>query len=118
HPTQRVVHWWGDAPPARLAAGAASCGSIASIDPADCSLCAPLVAQGERLGALYVRVSGEPRVGRCEAADDDAVPESQADSDAGAEPGAEWDSPVDADDERLRLAGILAAHLSMAISNI
>lgn len=88
----RVVHCWGDAPPAGVPRSA---GARAAIDPESRLLSVPLAAQGDRLGVLRVRIGAAgPEVGPAD---------GQADV---------------ADARRLRLAGILAAHLSMAISNV
>ncbi|GAA4413223.1 sensor domain-containing diguanylate cyclase [Quisquiliibacterium transsilvanicum] len=99
-----VVHCWGDAPPAQGCEGAEV---RPAIDPESRLLSAPLVAQGDRIGVLRVRLPAPPAAA---AGDDAEAAGAAADAQAGA--------GVGSDAERLRLAGILAMHLSMAISNV
>jgi diguanylate cyclase (GGDEF)-like protein len=126
----RVVQCWGDAPMAQASGGA---GARAEIDPSSRVLSAPLIAQGDRLGVLRVRLGAAGQeLGGADAGD--AQDAGQAERGAQAEHGAQAGqgeqaehgaSPrggepqgESADAERLRLAGILAMHLAMAISNV
>ena len=94
HPaaSPQLVHGWGSLPPQACHEPP---GARPSIDATARTLSAPLVAQGDRIGLLHVRLPAQ------EAAR------------AGAQAGAQGE-----DAERLRLAGILAMHLAMAISNM
>lgn len=108
----RAVQCWGDAPLAQASGGA---GARAAIDPSSRVLSTPLIAQGDRLGVLRVRLGAAgPELGGAEAEDGQHAERGEQ----GASPPGDEAQGEGADAERLRLAGILAMHLAMAISNV